>query len=246
MEKCYKYFFSEAGNENDQPAQEGGTATAPGSSSAAATPSDPPPSATEETPVEPLSRQDSNEGDRDHDSEAAKSENENSNANAENPEQVESERVAGAGALSDSATAKEKAKKEEPHKADLNVPMVKQRQTSSWLFTFLVSFQPSDDASSPHSSPRRFANQGLVRLSEIETIEEIQDLSVKQAKDILAMNRVNFKGVVEKGELLKFVTRLWKQERQAQTGNVLGKPEVSLILIVGFYRERQHGRRGAV
>jgi hypothetical protein len=41
---------------------------------------------------------------------------------------------------------------------------------------------------------------------------------VKQAKDILAMNRVNFKGVVEKDELLKYVTRLWKQDQQSQTG----------------------------
>ena len=69
-------------------------------------------------------------------------------------------------------------------------------------------------------SPRRFANQGLVYLSEIETLTDIQDLSVKQAKDILAMNRVNFKGVVEKDELLKHVSRLWKQEKQAQEGKV--------------------------
>ena len=67
-------------------------------------------------------------------------------------------------------------------------------------------------------SPRRFANQGLVYLSEIKTKEEIQDLSVKQAKDILAMNRVNFKGVVEKDELLKHVLRLWKQDNKAQEG----------------------------
>ena len=73
-----------------------------------------------------------------------------------------------------------------------------------------------NDFTSMSGSPRRFANQGLVYLSEIQTIEEIHDLSVKQAKDILAMNRVNFKGVVEKDELLKHVARLWKQEKQAQ------------------------------
>ena len=67
-------------------------------------------------------------------------------------------------------------------------------------------------------SPRRFANQGLVYLKEIQTLEEVQELSVKQAKDILAMNRVNFKGVVEKDELLKHVSRLWKQEHRAQAG----------------------------
>ena len=67
-------------------------------------------------------------------------------------------------------------------------------------------------------SPRRFANQGLVYLSEIKTQQEVQELSVKQAKDILAMNRVNFKGVVEKNELLKHVHRLWMQENKAQEG----------------------------
>lgn len=65
-------------------------------------------------------------------------------------------------------------------------------------------------------SPRRFANQGLVYLSEIQTLQDVNELSVKQAKDILAMNRVNFKGVVEKDELLKHVARLWRQEKQAQ------------------------------
>jgi len=76
---------------------------------------------------------------------------------------------------------------------------------------------PNVESSSPMSgSPRRFANQGLVYLSEIQTLEEVNELSVKQAKDILAMNRVNFKGVVEKDELLKHVGRLWRQEKQAQ------------------------------
>ena len=79
-------------------------------------------------------------------------------------------------------------------------------------------FQPHDSSLSMSESPRRFANQGLVYLSEIEALTDIQDLSVKQAKDILAMNRVNFKGVVEKDELLKHVSRLWKQEKQAQEG----------------------------
>ena len=53
-------------------------------------------------------------------------------------------------------------------------------------------------------------------LSEIQTLQDVNELSVKQAKDILAMNRVNFKGVVEKDELLKHVARLWRQEKQAQ------------------------------
>ena len=56
--------------------------------------------------------------------------------------------------------------------------------------------QPNSPTIEMSGSPRRFANQGLVYLKEIQTLEEVQELSVKQAKDILAMNRVNFKGML--------------------------------------------------
>jgi len=69
-------------------------------------------------------------------------------------------------------------------------------------------------ASSVPNSPRRFANQGMVYLSEIESLDDLQELSTKQVKELLAMNRVNFKGCVEKDELLKIVERLWKQEQR--------------------------------
>merc|ERR1712073_143985 len=55
---------------------------------------------------------------------------------------------------------------------------------------------PNSPTREMSGSPRRFANQGLVYLKEIQTLEEVQELSVKQAKDILAMNRVNFKGIL--------------------------------------------------
>ena len=55
-------------------------------------------------------------------------------------------------------------------------------------------------------------------LSEIATEEEINELSAKQMKDILAMNRVAFKGVVEKEELSKLLRRLWRQEQKAMEG----------------------------
>jgi hypothetical protein len=55
-------------------------------------------------------------------------------------------------------------------------------------------------------------------LNEIETEEDLNQLSAKQLKDLLAMNRVNFHGVIEKEELLKIVHRLWRQEKKAQQG----------------------------
>jgi len=70
----------------------------------------------------------------------------------------------------------------------------------------------SDDM--PPSSPRRFANHSMVYLSELKSLDDLKELSNKQVKEILAMNRVNFKGCVEKEELLKIVERLWKQEQK--------------------------------
>ena len=70
-------------------------------------------------------------------------------------------------------------------------------------------------------SLKRFAKQGLVYLSDIDTLEDLNELSVNQAKNILAMNRVNFKGVVEKEELLKIIERLWNQEQKAKLGKQL-------------------------
>ena len=74
--------------------------------------------------------------------------------------------------------------------------------------------QPSSVA----SSPKKFANQGLVYLSEINSAEDLHELSAKQMKDMLAMNRVNFKGVVEKQELLKIVERVWRQHIRSTEG----------------------------
>lgn len=39
--------------------------------------------------------------------------------------------------------------------------------------------------------------------------EELDDLSVKQLKEVLMLNRVDFKGCCEKSELLERVQRLW-------------------------------------
>ena len=50
------------------------------------------------------------------------------------------------------------------------------------------------------------------------------------------MNRVNFKGVVEKDELLKHVARLWKQEHKAQQGNFSFHEIFVKILTVFFFQ----------
>lgn len=40
---------------------------------------------------------------------------------------------------------------------------------------------------------------------------DLDDLTVKQLKEILMLNRVDFKGCCEKTELLERVKRLWKE-----------------------------------
>lgn len=39
--------------------------------------------------------------------------------------------------------------------------------------------------------------------------EELDELTVKQLKEVLMLNRVDFKGCCEKSELLERVQRLW-------------------------------------
>ena len=87
------------------------------------------------------------------------------------------------------------------------------------LILTTTQFERQGSSSAASSPSRRFARQGLVRLNEIETEDDLNQLSAKQIKDLLAMNRVNFHGVIEKEELLKIVERLWKQEKKAQKGS---------------------------
>jgi len=78
----------------------------------------------------------------------------------------------------------------------------------------------NDMPSSSPSSPRKFAHHSMVYLSELESLDDLKELSSKQVKEILAMNRVNFKGCVEKEELLKIVERLWKQDQKSKEADV--------------------------
>ena len=53
-------------------------------------------------------------------------------------------------------------------------------------------------------------------LSQVNQQSDINDLTVKQLKEILAANFVNYKGCCEKWELIDRVTRLWKEDRNNQ------------------------------
>lgn len=53
-------------------------------------------------------------------------------------------------------------------------------------------------------------------LSDLSRIEDIEGLSVRQLKEILARNFVNFKGCCEKWELMERVTRLYNDQKDLQ------------------------------
>lgn len=55
-------------------------------------------------------------------------------------------------------------------------------------------------------------------LSDLKSVDDIEDLSVRQLKEILARNFVDYKGCCEKWELMERVTRLYQDQQ-----NLLGE-----------------------
>ncbi|XP_043255617.1 E3 ubiquitin-protein ligase RNF34 isoform X3 [Colletes gigas] len=56
-----------------------------------------------------------------------------------------------------------------------------------------------------------------VKLSDINNLSELEYLSVKQLKNLLSINRVDYKGCVERRELLDRASRLWQEHKQSKT-----------------------------
>lgn len=52
-----------------------------------------------------------------------------------------------------------------------------------------------------------------MNISDIETLEAIDNLSVKEMKELLFRSFVDYKGCVEKEELKNKVIRLWKEHK---------------------------------
>ncbi|CAB1348490.1 unnamed protein product [Coregonus sp. 'balchen'] len=61
-------------------------------------------------------------------------------------------------------------------------------------------------------------------LSDLATAEDIEALSVRQLKEILARNFVNYKGCCEKWELMERVTRLYHDQKLLQNLDPSGTP----------------------
>ncbi|XP_055316108.1 rho GTPase-activating protein gacZ [Sitodiplosis mosellana] len=72
--------------------------------------------------------------------------------------------------------------------------------------------------------PRQFFD-----LNTIEKKQELEDLSVKQLKEVLMLNRIDFKGCCEKSELLERVQRLWDDRRNCPAVDKLATVDLCKI-----------------
>ncbi|PSN47127.1 E3 ubiquitin-protein ligase rififylin [Blattella germanica] len=59
-----------------------------------------------------------------------------------------------------------------------------------------------------------------ISLGSIQSVEDLEKLTVKQLKELLSLNRVDYRGCCEKPELVERVTRLWQDDIQAKKGKV--------------------------
>ncbi|KAM7345894.1 uncharacterized protein ACRADG_011979 isoform 2-T2 [Cochliomyia hominivorax] len=69
----------------------------------------------------------------------------------------------------------------------------------------------------------------FINLDEIESIKQLECLSVKQLKEILMLHRVDYKGCCEKQELLDRVIRLWKNLKSTPAVEKLPTDELCKI-----------------
>lgn len=94
--------------------------------------------------------------------------------------------------------------------------------TSSDTETMGSSQQPQQPSSS--DPPKRF-----ISLEDIHSSADLEMMSVKQLKEILMLNRVDFKGCCEKNELKERVKRLWESHVSAPPSDRLSSVDLCKI-----------------
>ncbi|XP_078598986.1 E3 ubiquitin-protein ligase RNF34-like isoform X1 [Branchiostoma floridae x Branchiostoma japonicum] len=70
----------------------------------------------------------------------------------------------------------------------------------------------------PPSQPKRRTS-----LTDLSSVDEVEDLTVRQLKEILSANFVDYKGCVEKEELVERVRRLYKSRQNIPTDSTEGE-----------------------
>lgn len=80
----------------------------------------------------------------------------------------------------------------------------------------LLNLDPSDHTPEVSPQTRRRARASL---SDLSSLRDIEDLSVRQLKEILARNFVNYSGCCEKWELVERVSRLYRETEENRKSN---------------------------
>ncbi|KAM3868185.1 E3 ubiquitin-protein ligase RNF34a [Diretmus argenteus] len=84
--------------------------------------------------------------------------------------------------------------------------------------TSLLNLDPSEHTPEVSPQTRRRARASL---SDISSLRDVEDLSVRQLKEILARNFVNYSGCCEKWELVERVNRLYKETEKNRKSFVI-------------------------
>ncbi|POI31634.1 hypothetical protein CIB84_004616 [Bambusicola thoracicus] len=76
------------------------------------------------------------------------------------------------------------------------------------------SINNDDEESAEEQTPGLSRKRARASLSDISSLEDIEGLSVRQLKEILACNFVNYSGCCEKWELVEKVSRLYRESEE--------------------------------
>lgn len=66
------------------------------------------------------------------------------------------------------------------------------------------------------------------KIDDFSSIEELQNLSPKDLKILLTLNRIDYRGCVEKQELVDRVTRLWEDNNEQKKGKTAVRSTVTI------------------
>ncbi|XP_031351524.1 E3 ubiquitin-protein ligase rififylin [Photinus pyralis] len=86
--------------------------------------------------------------------------------------------------------------------------------TSVRTETYMDNSQPTSSSNQQATHVEPTPPTKYPKLSDFNSIEQLNELSIKQLKELLTLNRVDFKGCVEKSELLDRAQRLWLDNNQ--------------------------------
>ncbi|XP_034478058.1 uncharacterized protein LOC117784432 [Drosophila innubila] len=115
---------------------------------------------------------------------------------------------------------------------------------SGMPITPTIEFSPTQDDNDAHwdddegihvyAAPLGFEpangfDSRFINLEDFEDLKDLENLTVKQLKEVLMLHRVDYKGCCEKQELLDRVERLWKTMRTAPAVEKLATDELCKI-----------------